>query len=138
MKPFLDLSNRQWNKFYEFGMSEPVRLGVADLSKPFVYERAHGVFYVPAGMHPSSMSLLLAFQQGCADGVSVAEKLGLRYSSGTSEYWLKHTPGAAFRSSVSKRISVATKHGLTRQERKLFGEFGELSEVFTTAEMEQD
>lgn len=101
-------------------MSEPVALGQADLTRPFVYERKHGVFYVPGGMHPGAMSFLLALQHGLPSGVAVAESLGLRYSSGTAEHWLEHTPGAAFRSSVGKHIQIATGRDLTALERRLF------------------
>ena len=68
------------------------------------------------------MSFLLAFQLGCEDGIDAAEKLNVTYSSGTADYWLENTPGAAFKSSVGKRIQVATGRGLTVQERRMFGE----------------
>lgn len=123
MKNLSELTDRQWNKYAEFNMSDPVPLGEADLTKSFVYERRHGVIYVPGGMHVSAMSLLLALQHDCEDGIAVAEKLKLKYSSGTADHWLEHTPGAAFRSSVGKRIQVATGRGLTIQERRLFGDF---------------
>jgi len=122
MKNFPELTQHQWNKFCDFCMSEPVPLGQADLTRPFVYERQYGVFYVPGGKHPSVMSFLLALQHGCEDGIDVAENLKLEYSSGTADYWLENTPGAAFRSSVGKRIQVATGRGLTDQERRLFGD----------------
>jgi hypothetical protein len=123
-KPFPELSQRQWNQFCDFGMSDPVALQLADLTRPFVYERAYGVFYVPGGMHASAMSFLLALQHGCEHGIEVAEKLKLKYSSGTADHWLEHTPGAAFKSSVGRRIQVATGRNLTVQERRLFGELG--------------
>lgn len=119
---FPELTQRQWNQYCEF-MSEPVALQHAELFRPFVYERQYGVFYVPGGMHPNAMSLLLALRHGCDDGIEVAEKLKLEYSSGTADYWLEHTPGAAFRSSVGKRIQVATGRGLTALERRAFGDF---------------
>lgn len=122
MNTFPELSQRQWNQFCDFCMSHPVPLAEADLSKPFVYERRYGVFYVPGGMHQSAMSFLLALQQGCEDGIDAAEKLGLSYSDGTADRWLEHTPGAAFRSSVGKRVQVGSGKGLTVQERRLFGD----------------
>ena len=117
-----NLTERQWGKFCDFGTSDPIPLEKADLSRSFVYERQHGVFYVPGGMHPSTMSLLLALQYGCQDGIDVAEKLKIEYSSGTADSWLQNTPGAAFRSSVGRRIQVATVRGLTILERRLFGQ----------------
>jgi hypothetical protein len=123
MKNFRDLPMGQWSQFCEFCMSDPVPLSIADLTRPFVYERQYGVIYVPGGYHPSAMSFLLALQLGCEDGIDAAEKLNVTYSSGTADYWLENTPGAAFKSSVGKRIQVATGRGLTVQERRMFGDF---------------
>ncbi len=119
--PFVEsLSPRQWGLFCDMGMSEPLPLAEADLARPFVYERKHGVFYVPGGMHPGAMSFLLALQHGAPTGVDVARVLGLRYSGGTADHWLEHTPGAAFRSSVGNHIQIATGRDLTVLERRLF------------------
>lgn len=98
----------------------PLPLAEADLSKPFVYERRWGVFYVPFGHHPGAMSLLLAFQHGLRDGIDAAERLGLSYSDGTADHWLEHTPGAAFRSSVGKTIQIGRWGGLSPLERRYF------------------
>ena len=122
MIPFPELNQRQWNCFCDFHMSKPVPLASADLSRPFVYERQYGLFYVPSGLHQSAMSFLLALQHGLDHGIDVAEKLKLKYSDGTADHWLEHTPGAAFKSSVGKRIQVAKHRGLTIQERRLFGD----------------
>lgn len=123
LKPF-ELTERQWNKYCDFGMEGPFPLGRADLTRSFIYERRQGVFYVPGGMHQSVMSFLLALHHSCQSGVEVANLLGLEYSSGTADYWLETAPGAAFRTSVGeKRIIVAANKGLTPLERRLFGNF---------------
>lgn len=57
--PFTD---EQWWAMCDAHMSLPVPLAKADLTKPFVYERRFGLFYVPFGFHHRAMSLLLAFQ----------------------------------------------------------------------------
>lgn len=116
------ITDKMWWEMCDFHMDVPVPLSEADLTKPFVYERKWGVFYVPMGMHLGAMSLLLAFQHGCDDGMAVGEKLGLRWSEGTADYWLEHTVGAAFRSSVGKKIQVANTKGLTVQERRMLGD----------------
>ncbi len=118
--PFTD---EQWWNMCDAGMGLPLPLDQADLSKPFVYDRSYGVFYVPMGQHQHAMSLLLAFQHGLASTMGLAEKLGLEPHGETADRWLESTPGAAFRSTVGKRIQVATGKGLTAQERRLFGDF---------------
>jgi hypothetical protein len=113
----------QWWAMCDFHMGLPVPLAEADLTRPFVYERRWGVFYVPMGMHRGAMSLLLAFQHGLTGGIAVAERLGLDYSEGTADHWLQHTPGAAMLSSQGTQILVGTGRGLTPLERRRFGAF---------------
>lgn len=116
------MSDEMFWQLAECCASLPVTLVEADLSRPFVYERRWGVFYVPMGYHQHVMSTLLAFQHGLTRACAVAEKLKLELSAGTADYWLEHTPGAAMRSSVGKQILVARRQGLTIQERRLFGD----------------
>lgn len=127
---FPELNQRQWNQFCDAHMSDPVPLQEADLTKPFVYDRKYGVFYVPGGYHQLAMSFLLALDNDCDSGIEVGEKLNLDFSDETSDYWLKHTPGAAFRSSAGwdKKINVATMKGLTFLERRLFQDCNKLFE----------
>lgn len=117
-----EITDEMWWAMCDFHMAPPVALGEAELSIPFVYERKWGVFYVPMGMHQGAMSLLLAFQHGLTDGIDVGNKLGLKYSEETADYWLEHTIGAAFRSSVGKQVQVGRFKNLTVQERRLFGD----------------
>lgn len=100
-------------------MSDPIPLVQADLTKPFIYERQWGVFYTPFGRHQAAMGLLLAWQHDCKRAAHVIEKLGISHDR-AADYWLEHTPGAAFRSSVGKKIQVASIKGLTIQERRMF------------------
>lgn len=117
-----NMTQQMWWKMCDCQMELPIALAQADLSKPFIYERKWGVFYVPSGYHQAAMSLLLAFQHNLNSGVDVAKKLGLVHSEGTADHWLEHTQGAAFRSSVGKKINVATLKNLSVQERRYFGE----------------
>ena len=117
--PFTD---QQWWKMCDAHMSLPVPLHEADLSKPFVFQRGYGVFYVPNGMHQVAMSLLLAFNHGLACGDDAAEKFGLEYSAGTADKWLEETPGAAFRSAVHSKVRAARRGNLTAIEKRFFGE----------------
>ena len=113
--PVPPFTMRQFWKMCDAHMSDPVPLGKADLSKPFVYDRAYGLFYVPFGMHQTAMSLLLAFHHGCHDGIDVSYKLGLRYSEGTADAFLETLPGTAFMSSQKnrkgERIILAGRRG---------------------------
>lgn len=120
---FDTLTEAQFHGACEACMSEPVPLAMADLNKPFVYDRSIGVFYVPFGLHQSAMGLLQAIKMGLDDRIDAAEKLGVRDLGHVSDHWLQNTPGAAFRSAVSKKVMVATGRGLTPAERRAFGAF---------------
>ena len=120
--PFPPFTMAQFWKMCDAQMSDPVVLGRADLTKPFVYDRRYGVFYVPMGHHQTAMSLLLAFDHGCRDGLTVANKLGLRYSHGTADHWLETVPGTAFRSSQGTAVRAGRRESLNVLERRFFGE----------------
>lgn len=119
---FIDrLTAEQLDDFRGAYMSEPIPLHLADVTRPFVYDRQFGLFYVPGGKHPFAMSFLLALQHNCADGIEVSELLGIDYGHGTAERWLTQTPGTAFKSSVSKTIYVGALHHINAIERRVFG-----------------
>ena len=84
-------------------MSKPVSLFDADLSKPFVYQRGAGVFYVSPGYHQHAMALLMALNHNLSCGIDIAEQLELDYPCGVADAWLA-SEGTAFRSSVGKEI----------------------------------
>ncbi|GBG14449.1 uncharacterized protein NMK_2048 [Novimethylophilus kurashikiensis] len=101
--------------------SQPICLVDADITKPFVYDRWYGFFYVPPGYHQLSMATLLAFHHGEHRAVEAAKKLGLAFSGGAAEHWLKTIPGAAFKSSQGRLIAVGTFRNLSPLERRVFG-----------------
>ncbi len=118
-------SDRQWWSMCDAHMSLPVPLHTADLTKPFVYDRKWGLFYVPSGLHQQAMGILLAFHHGLLNGNDVAVHLGLptRDSHYAADYWLEKTPGAAFRSSVGKKkVQAGPRGNLTAMERRLLGD----------------
>ncbi len=117
----MKITDQMWYAMCDVHMSEPKPLNNAGLTKPFIYERQHGVFYVPSGYHCAAMSLLLAFQHGSTDRLDIARQLDLGSPFGTSDHWLKHTEGSAFRSSVGKKIMVWTKSNLNTHEKRVFG-----------------
>ena len=115
-------TQNQWCKMVDSHMSRPVPLNKADLTKPFVYQRGYGVFYVSGGYHPSAMSLLLAFNHGYRNGVSYANDNNLEYSQGAADQWLRETDGAAFLSSVGDNIQVGNNLNMTEQRYFLEGQ----------------
>lgn len=112
----------QWQTLLDAGVSEPQPLHLADLSVPFVYDRAVGVIHCGAGKHRLAMSLLLAFAQGCESGIEVGEHLGLDFPDETADRWLEITPGAAFRSSVGRKIQAGKRSHLTLIEKRWLGD----------------
>ncbi len=117
----MEFSDERWWAMCSANMSMPVPLHKADLTKPFVYAREFGVFYVPIGHHQLAMSTLLAWQHECVKPVDVAKKLGLRLSDETADRWLQHTPGAAFKSSQSGQVMAGRRGSLSVVERRHLG-----------------
>ncbi|MGQ2979213.1 MAG: hypothetical protein ACT6Q9_05895 [Polaromonas sp.] len=113
---------QQWQALRDAGVQEPQPLHLADLSVPFVYHRAVGVFHCAAGKHRLAMSLLLAFAEGCDSGIAVAEHLGLDFPDETADRWLEITPGAAFRSSVGRKVQAGKRSHLTQIEKRWLGD----------------
>lgn len=102
-------------------MSLPEPLAKADLTRPFVYDRRYGVFYVPSGYHQHAMSILLAFRHGHTKGIAVAEHLGLEFSHETADEWLRTTPGACFLNSAGKSVLAGNRDSLSIIERRMIG-----------------
>jgi hypothetical protein len=98
----------------------PVALENADLTRPFVYDRKYGVFYVPMGYHQVTMSTLLAFHFGIVCPLDVAKKLKLVFPSETADYWLEHIAGTAFKSSCTKNVLVSHCSNLNTREKLFF------------------
>lgn len=115
------ITDQMWNAMCNAKMSLPVPILEADLSKPFVYDRSYGVFYVPSGSHQIAMSLLLAWNMNEKNGVRIAERLGVPYSHGTADYYLENVEGTAFLSSVGKSVIAGKKNNLNETEKDCFG-----------------
>lgn len=119
---------QQWQMLREAGASEPQPLHLADLSLPFVYYRPVGLIHCGAGKHRLAMSLLLAFANGHDSGIEVAEHLGLDFPDETADRWLEVTQGAAFRSSVGRKVQAGKRDHLTLIEKRWLGEIQYLFE----------
>lgn len=113
---------QQWQILLGAGATEPQPLHLADLSQPFVYYRPVGVIHCGAGKHRLAMSILLAFAHDCASGVEVGEHLGLDFPDETADRWLEITPGAAFRSSVGRKVQAGKRVHLTMIEKRWLGD----------------
>lgn len=101
-------------------MSMPVSLQDADLSKPFVYDRQYGFFYVPFGYHTAAMGLLLAFTIGEVNYINAAEKMNVKFDR-MADKWLE-IEGHCFKSSVSNKVKAGKKGNLSFAELRVFGE----------------
>jgi hypothetical protein len=124
----VEFTPAQWQTLMTAGAREPQPLHLADLSLPFVYYRPVGVMHCGAGKHRLAMSILLAFAQGYASGVEVSEHLGLDFPDETADRWLEITPGAAFRSSVGRKVLAGKPGSLTGIERRWLGDIQYLFE----------
>jgi hypothetical protein len=118
----INFTQQQWQLLVEAGAQKPEPLHLADLSRPFVYDREVGVFYCAPGLHRLAMSLLLAFRHGCENVIEVGEKLGLDFPDDTADRWLAETPGAAFRSSVGRKVQAGKRANLSMIEKRWLGE----------------
>lgn len=116
------LTSEQLQTLREAGASEPEPLHLADLGRPFVYDRAFGVFYCAPGRHRDTMSLLFAFARGYESGIDAAEEFGLDFPEETADRWLEEIKGTAFRSSVGYRVQVGKRANLTFIEKRWLGE----------------
>lgn len=118
----VEFTPSQWEILLDAGARTPQPLHLADLSLPFVYYRPVGVLHCGPGKHRLAMSILLAFAHDCASGVEVGEHLGLEFPDETADRWLQMTPGAAFRSSVGRRVLAGKRSSLTGIEKHWLGD----------------
>ena len=113
------ITDRHWYKMVDSGMSRPIPLQEADLSKPFVYQRGFGVSYVNPGYHRSAMSLLYTFHKGhvgFSDMLREENFDPFDEFSQAADAW-SELPGTAYLSSVGEEIIF---HDISLFERKYF------------------
>ncbi len=118
----VEFTPQQWQGLLDAGVKEPQPLHLADLSLSFIYFRPVGVLHCGAGKHRLVMSILLAFANNCDSEVEVSEQLGLDFPDETADRWLEITPGAAFRSSVGRKVQAGKRDHLTSIEKRWLGE----------------
>ena len=128
------LKDELWWAMCDAGMSRPVKLTKADLSKEFLYDRRYGVFYCQFGKHQFAMALLLAWDLGAENYLDIDHsKLGIsdwrsRECSTFADYFLENTKGTCFKSSVGKTVKVGKRGNLSNMELDFFGCVDYLSE----------
>lgn len=108
------------------GISFPVPIDEADLSRSFVYDRRYGVFYVTFGRHHFAMALLLVWDLGVYNYLHIDyEKLGIsEFRSDDiyeySDYFLSKTKGTCYKSSQAKSIKAGQRGNLNERESDYF------------------
>lgn len=115
-------TDEQWYAMCDARMSSAVALRDADLTKPFVYDRRFGLFYVPMGYHQQAMALLYAFHHGETRSWECAKTLGITYdgTSKLADRWLSEKPGTCYRSSMNKAIRCWKPGHLSAAELRYF------------------
>ena len=116
-------SDEQWYAMCDAHMSSPVPLRDADTTKPFVYDRDYGLFYVPFGYHQQAMALLLTFRRGLDRAYAAAEELGFDFDpiAKLADHWLMTIPGTCYKSSQGSEAQCAKPEHLTAAELRLIG-----------------
>ena len=121
MTKIFEPTDDQWWQMCNAHMSRPIHLAEADLSKPFVYSREHGVMYTPMGYHIAAMATLHAFTLGKAEYLDLGD-IYAQLPEDAADAFVEFVPGAAFRSSVgSQAVQVWNTARLTPAERRAFG-----------------
>lgn len=124
----MELSDgRKW-ALAQSGMSFPVTLFEAIRTKPFIYCRSYGLFYVECGSHQIAASLLLSWENGFEDIVETMNHFNMNSLSELSEKWLEVAPGALVLSSVSNIPYASSMDNLNFQEKRFFKKITYLNE----------
>lgn len=115
IRPFTD---EQWYAMCDANISLPVPLAKADLTKPFIYDRKWGLFYVPGGRHQIAAATLLAFHHGFRKAYEILELNIDNYA----DTYFETVPGTAFKSSVGTRlVRTWSPQSLTAVEKRILG-----------------
>lgn len=123
-----ELTSAQERWAFSANMEGPFELNAQAISHGFVYDREYGLFYVSFGHHPIAMANILAWHEGFDNAAQAYQSEDLKQKMNCSridsqkmaEYWIENYPGAAFLSSVAKKIIVHDFNLLTPQEAALF------------------
>lgn len=97
---FADPSDELWYWMCDVGISKskPEPLRTADLTKPWLYDRRFGVFYVDIGGHQCAMANIYARVSGYDNAFDMEDDTGIIAFRDQAEEYLKKTPGTAYMS----------------------------------------
>lgn len=95
-----------------------------DISKPFVYYRKYGLFYVPMGYHSFVMASLMAFDHNVKNHYALLKLPEFMSYDGVQDIahiFLEETEGVAYRSAISGS-NIVCQHPsyLTAVEKRIF------------------
>lgn len=115
------LTQEQFWAACDANMSDPLTLEQADLSKPFVYDREYGLFYVPCAYHQLALAQLFAWHTGFVKAYDAIDAFKMRDSSQAADKLFENFPGIAILSSVGVTVHAFNKNSLTQREKDFFG-----------------
>jgi len=113
---------------FSANMDGPHELVSHAVTKSFVYDREYGLFYVSFGHHSIAMANILAWHEGFDNAAQAYQSESLKEKMNCSrmdsqkmaEYWIENYAGAAFRSSVARKIVVNDFNCLNEAEKVMF------------------
>lgn len=120
------LSNKLWHTMCDAGLSMPCELGAsANLDLPYIYVRKYGLIYCNPCCHQIGLATLLALELGCdsfhdIEPDKLSPPLPIYGASEYAEYYMEHTEGVCFKSSVSKSALAWNRHSINQNELDYF------------------
>lgn len=106
----MKLTDEQWWAISDYA-SQPIPLRDADLTRPFLYVRGYGVFYIDMGCHQLVSALIYTWMQGKPDIFDLVDEGVLEATScyEVAATRLTELDGVASLSNVGRDIIYASK-----------------------------
>jgi len=101
-------SDKIWWRLCDFNASKPIPLNEADITKPFIYCRRYGLFYVGFGNHQLFMSWLYSVDQVGLDAAGDYQYDGDYDFYDLADKFLVEYDGACMQSSVGINSGLRT------------------------------
>lgn len=136
MKNINDIDDEMICEMHDTYMKKPVSIDLADLTKPFIYDRDWGVFYIVPGQHQMCMSILYSWRFGHSSVRSMirndpefkARVKANSYSSNSkysfiADLYLLELEGTVISSSVTDFVQIGKLKNLNQKEKTIFSNF---------------